>query len=701
MQFHAFAFKIALLLSSLAVNAQLIQSDRLQPMKGDDMRIYEEELNILRIHNNEILFNRVHETALQHLDDITQLEDVHDTYEFTPFTQQSYENASLACINDTIHYVKDILRGESYAMRMFDSIGKPPAGILEGNYMWVGSSVECRRVVDVQTYNSSFSGKYCIAAFPMSSELVLQPQVELGLCLPDSCDNTDVLVLINAGLGLVPVQGLRASSVICIEESSLSTGAIVMIVVIGVLLYLMAVGTGYDVYVKYLQRDSGTQLPVFTRSNIQNDVRDHAEVSPLLKPEDDQDVEEDVSALLKPVPEENEHYEDTHSVIHDEQRAKTLSPRPGTLVQCILAFSVLENGGKILDTTHASGTLAAIHGVRVLSMWWVILGHSYSSLFGFSDNISVLPEVLKRFTFQAISNATFSVDTFFFLRLTPVYMFIIFFSTYLLPYIGDGPYQAMNSVIEDPCKTNWWTNLLYINNLVPWPGMEQCYGVAWYLANDMQFHVVSPIIIILLVRWRYSGFGLLTVLMGSTLAARVATGVHYDLTSSMNSVLDPNITGGTYFLMSPYMYTKPWTRIGTYLTGMAVGYALVKTECNFKIPRAVNLICWMAAWVVALSVLYGLYGTFHGVELSRGVDILYLTICRVAWSIAIGWLTFACLTGNGDLHIYCGFGDFILFGICCISDGRSAHDEAGKDTVTKRQEHIIGVVSNYASYSFH
>ena len=46
----------------------------------------------------------------------------------------------------------------------------------------------------------------------------------------------------------------------------------------------------------------------------------------------------------------------------------------------MLAFSVRVNGTRILsvDSPPADGsTLPALHGVRFLSMSWVILGHTY------------------------------------------------------------------------------------------------------------------------------------------------------------------------------------------------------------------------------------------------------------------------------------------------------------------------------------
>ncbi|XP_070565044.1 nose resistant to fluoxetine protein 6-like isoform X2 [Ptychodera flava] len=463
-----------------------------------------------------------------------------------------------------------------------------------------------------------------------------------GLCVPDTCNHIEVLRMINLGIELIPVAGLKASAVVCQEDQNeLSTGAIVMIVVIGILLFLMAIGTAYDLGIYLINQNNG-RVPIIPVS-LQHDVREDEEVLTLTRTDS-----------------QKFHY------------------HPGILGQCVLAFSVLENGRKILDTRHTAGTLAAIHGIRVLSMWWVILGHSYTSFFGIADNVLIMQDVMDRFTFQAILNATFSVDTFFFLsgllvtyltlreltegrkvnwimfyvhrfwRLTPMYMFVIFFTTYLQPYLGNGPYKEMIDSLQEPCHKYWWTNLLYINNLVPWPAdlMNQCYPVAWYLGNDMQFHVISPLLILLLYKRPKIGNITITFLLAACLGIRAGLGVHHDLTSKPTYLNGPQ-DKYTYFVNSSYYYTKPWTRICTYLIGMFVGYLLVRTSLQVKINKVINVLCWVAAWVIALAVLYGLYGTFHGVVLSRGVDIFYMTVCRAAWGVAIGWLTFACLTGNG------------------------------------------------------
>ncbi|XP_077994519.1 nose resistant to fluoxetine protein 6-like [Glandiceps talaboti] len=619
-------------------------------MIGNEMAASEETMRILAMQNDETLMNAVHLTAAQHLAGTPDLELKIDERPNTTVSTTVPANttvlplipltyyASHACINDTMQFLSDAINKKSYAIKMFDSIGKLPSGVLEGNTQWIGASGECRNVKDIQIREHIINGKYCQASVPLGQGTLGPTYLQIGLCVPDTCNNLDVLTMINTGVKLIPVPGLQGLYVNCIEEYPLSAGAIVMIVIISILLAIMVAGTTYDVIINYIYRKPDDYLP----HNIQND-----ETSPLLK---------------------------------DSSKSKQVSYQPGTLGECLLAFSVLINGGKILDATHSSGTLAAIHGIRVLSMWWVILGHSFITAFTLSDNSLVyIQDILPRFSFQAISNATFSVDTFFFLsgllvtyltlreltegrkvnwfmfyfhrfwRLTPVYLFLIFFVTYLFPYFGTGPYTEVIRDAPNPCEDYWWTNVLYINNLVPWPGSMQtmCYPVSWYLANDMQFHVISPLIIILLYKKPRIGYIALSILMAVCLASRVGIAINKDITSAF---LPPAGTANSTTpntAASDYYYTKPWTRISTYLVGMIVGYILLKTKCKLKINKFINLLCWAVAWVIALAVLYGLYGTFHNHPLSRPTDVFYMTVSRLAWSVAIGWLTFACLTGNG------------------------------------------------------
>ena len=43
----------------------------------------------------------------------------------------------------------------------------------------------------------------------------------------------------------------------------------------------------------------------------------------------------------------------------------------------LLCFSLIQNTNRIMSTKVPPGAITSINGMRVLSMWWVILGHCY------------------------------------------------------------------------------------------------------------------------------------------------------------------------------------------------------------------------------------------------------------------------------------------------------------------------------------
>jgi len=156
-----------------------------------------------------------------------------------------------------------------------------------------------------------------------------------------------------------------------------------------------------------------------------------------------------------------------------------------------------------------------------------------------------------------------------FLRITPVYMFCLLFWWTLQPYMGIGPvWIKITDRFNDDCEDYWYTNLLYVNNFVPNWKTSSCLGQSWYLANDMQFFLISPIILILYIKfskasaWAFiAGLNILGVVCAGTIAH------HFNLNPSIFS----SDSGSNYF--NDY-YTKPYCRIPPYIIGVACGLIL-------------------------------------------------------------------------------------------------------------------------------
>jgi hypothetical protein len=87
-------------------------------------------------------------------------------------------------------------------------------------------------------------------------------------------------------------------------------------------------------------------------------------------------------------------------------------------LKLIRSFSAYKNIQKLFHISKHKdeNQLTCLHGIRFLSLMWVILGHSYVFVVLYSDNIAIFGEWIKRFSFLLIINGIYSVDTFFLIR---------------------------------------------------------------------------------------------------------------------------------------------------------------------------------------------------------------------------------------------------------------------------------------------
>ena len=220
-------------------------------------------------------------------------------------------------------------------------------------------------------------------------------------------------------------------------------------------------------------------------------------------------------------------------------------------------------------------------------------------------------------------------------------MLILMTYVSLYPYTGSGPMWKKDGMEVNYCKNSWWYNFLYINNFVSITDSEkQCMGWSWYLANDMQFFVISPIIIVPLFYSKIAGMIIMAVFLLGTWITTGVISAHYELGPTL-------IAGGDFIDYFDKYYVRPYCRFGPYLVGMFTGYILYKTNCRCRINRYVNLLLWTISAGIAIAILYGLYEEVNGHPMSVNVAALYNTVHRTLWGACVCWVIFACATGNG------------------------------------------------------
>ncbi|XP_056011040.1 nose resistant to fluoxetine protein 6-like [Ostrea edulis] len=555
-------------------------------------------------------------------------------------------NVSETCRDHWNRAFTALRANEYWALKMIDSSAKIESGVLDGNTKWLGSYDECFNLeVPVKHFNiSSIETQFCFAHIPL--KLAYIPlETDIGLCAPKACSQRDLMELYNELLGIVqsviPTSNpIYASYVYCPEKPEIDTRAIVAISILGVFAALILISTTYDVVKQLLSRTDRSSMKTVPDQSVEIST---GEKTPLLM----------------------------------DEKANMIKKEESILEKLLLSFSAYTNGKKLLQVNQSAGTLTALNGIRFLSISWVVLGHSYAFIMGeMSNSYSGYAMLSKRWSFQAVINALVSVDSFFalsglllsyltlkemkkgkgtfrinwfmfyfhrFWRLTPVYMIVLMISACLGRYFGDGPVWPKDGFERNFCKDTWWRNLLYINNLF---NDDQCFGVSWYLANDMQFFILSPLMLVPLYFFYPVGIGICFVwLLGSAITPGVISNV-LDLPPSTFGGGGSEQGRADYF--NNY-YIRPYCRIGPYIVGIIVGSLLYKTDCKVKINKFLNLLLWLIFATLAIVVLYGLHDPISHPDdiLNRDVSALYNATHKIVWGACVCWVIFACATGNG------------------------------------------------------
>ncbi|GBM80809.1 Nose resistant to fluoxetine protein 6 [Araneus ventricosus] len=546
------------------------------------------------------------------------------------------EDASDKCLLDLQYVFESLQSSESWALKMVDSFGKPSSGILLGNVRWLGEYNECRGVYAPPKENTGvgdFHGKYCTLQVLLQLGNMSLP-LSTAVCLPDSCSlngTTFGSIIKNFSSILkryvsLPAFDERIDSVFnnatltCKATSRrLTAGAIAVILLLSIIALLAVIGSLMTAYEYFMAAD----------------------------------------------------------VPKDSLCGKNLTALLEKCKPFFNCFCLFTNGEKILNTSSAEGQLPCLHGIRFFSMCWVILCHTY--LATFSSNLRnplEAQEMVDHWTFQIILNGFFSVDTFFllsgflvaylffkqadkldgkfpwllfyvhrYIRLTPVYLVVMLLVTFIKPFLGSGPLWP-DSDIDENCKANWWWNLLYINNFVS--SDKQCTGWAWYLALDMQFHVITPLFLITLWKWPKIGYSVAGLFLGIQFITNFAITFHYNLISGLAKAVDQ---GGSFDVimnrMTDYfdlIYHKPYNRIGPYLVGLVLAYYLCTRKDK---PIKLNPLALSAGWLVALITLFTCQFVLYHENFSRVGTSFYNALTHVGFASGVAWIIFVCVIGQG------------------------------------------------------
>ncbi|XP_076348115.1 nose resistant to fluoxetine protein 6-like [Tachypleus tridentatus] len=602
---------------------------------------------------------------------------------------------------------------EPWALKMLDAFGKPGGGVLLGALTSFGSFDECLNV-EASEFNKRtnqteryFSGQYC--AVELHPPLPPKPRYytvhhrlklfenftksakilslisdkahffyflsfRLGVCIPSTCSSEDLVHVITR---LIGSYGFTVSVPHCETEASadINSSQIAIMCVFGILGIFILVGTAYDILSFYC---------------CENRIRNKR------------------------------------------------SPR-GTFTRILTSLSFNSNISKVLETKTSLDKLEGLHGLRALSMTWIISGNIFFvyqipdfpydyNYFGVDcapTDIDTVHRIGKKTTenksprqivvkfcrqllkavsfsgdlaFQPFLSSTLALDTFFLssglltsyvilkptyeserkttllmlllhkiYRMVPAHMTVIALAM-LLPLLGSGPvwHETVDPIVTK-CQKSWWANLLFINNIVlsakdrvcigdftaqgswifsVYSFHEQCLEHSWYVACELQLFVVSMAVVYLMQRKPKLGILLSCML---TILAVIITGLLTFYYVLPPTVLFAQADQSERLTSEDLTYHKPYAHLGAFCTGLVIGYKIAK-KSMFNIKPYIQLILWLLATGCNLSLVLGIHPWNKGNETIETADsAIYAATHRTLWAFGVGWMVFACITGNGGI----------------------------------------------------
>ncbi|XP_012548006.1 nose resistant to fluoxetine protein 6 [Bombyx mori] len=302
-----------------------------------------------------------------------------------------------ACEKDLQTYLTALQDGQLWASKIFDASGQYGPNLLFGNEYWLGSLNACTELNKKQYYEQTppFATTFYVAKINVTVDNFHLPQSRsmlLGECVPASCSGDALGVLLQAS-----------------EQATVAKASALGVSASLVTLVVRPVPGGYDVYsdIKFQILGSVT-LAVCVLMLVASFYEGYLERRyRMIKATKDLELAQDNH---KPGNNGVQSSEKTRNNGDKDLRRETC----GVCSEVLLSFSILSNGRTILSTdTPSDGALTCLHGMRFMSVLWVIMVHTYLTIFYVADNKAMRVITERSFWYQSVGNASYCVDTFF------------------------------------------------------------------------------------------------------------------------------------------------------------------------------------------------------------------------------------------------------------------------------------------------
>ncbi|XP_064459085.1 nose resistant to fluoxetine protein 6-like [Ornithodoros turicata] len=347
----------------------------------------------------------------------------------------------------------------------------------------------------------------------------------------------------------------------------------------------------------------------------------------------------------------------------------------GTPAKIMTAFSVRANTRMLLaqaDKESDAYTFRFLHGIRFISMAWIVLGHAYSSGTNVAGRLANVLAYSDRISYVMISGAYLSVDTFLFLGgflltynmakhgrggsrlllwitsvcrfyiriITPVSFMIM--CLYLLPLVISGPRaQELYERIFTDIRENWWPLMLNIRNMND-VNVEPL-GHLWYLSVAFQVFAVSVTVLLFFRRQPWLAIGTFSIL--STASCTYSTFKVYG-TELLPFPIPQSQTFNNFLNSLNDLYIQTPIHAVSFFVG-CITSILLSMYKGAKISAMSQAILWILGTIFANTAVLMTYDFNRGHQPPHWAVLCATFSQRALWSAWLAWLTIASATGRG------------------------------------------------------
>ncbi|CAH1982992.1 unnamed protein product [Acanthoscelides obtectus] len=574
-------------------------------------------------------------------------EDVIRTSLFPPLPVAVARSSNTVCKEHSDLYVDSLRNYTLWAYEMWDATAKSPTGVLRGSVFQMGHFEQCLSA------RAPFPAKYCLATLtanvpepspPRKDFLSLDfdPQgsvfhrlykyddvsqqarnsIKMGWCIPSSCSILDLEEYLNQYLNRVD-NSLKRQNVtytaqfheeLCntkAESQYFDNADISFCLLTVILIFMVFLATAYDYISSYQTKDE----------------------KPLKR------------------------------------------SRPTKL---LMAFSARENFHELNKTEDSNPALGILYGMRTICILAIIMDHRFGTFISAAIlNFDYLESQYRSSVACVLFHGDLFVDSFFllsgllvvyvllnqfekrrvnpgfivllrYIRLTPIYAFVIFYYATIFNHSGEGPlWKVVAGGDSKDCRKNWWTNLLYISNYVNADHM--CMTHSWYLPCDFHYFIIAVAVCLIINKERKVGLGTLLILTIVSMVIPFALTIIYQRPGLMHFYPE-FLTGPKTYIDFKLTYSKSHTRATPYFVGMFAGYIY------YKLKGTNAHVCWrkslmiigaslsvMLISVFSAKVFYDPYHPYNSIEAAS-----YAGLHRLAWAVGSVGLLYVASFGHAS-----------------------------------------------------